>query len=147
MTVGFPWYRNVHVQWETRVPHPGAACLKQPRGIFVRGWGEGRIAWEKEKSPEFGPQKAEEASENPSPALRVLGWGGINMAVSDGYLRAALRSASLSPAFPSQQGFSLTAHLWARAFLHLHGNILAAIGCWQCDVMLEIFWCIMASFN
>lgn len=47
------------------------------RHFCPEGWGEGRIAWEKEKSPEFGPQKAEEATRNLSaslpPCLRT-GW-------------------------------------------------------------------------
>lgn len=104
----------------------GAACLEQPRGIFIRGWGEGRTAWEKEKSPEFGPQKALEASTSPSPRFHVSGQGGIKTAVSEGCLGAALRSTSPAPAFPSQQGFSLAS--------------------WQCISERENFCICMVTF-
>lgn len=76
-----------------------AACLKQPSSVF--GGGEGRIAWEKEKPPEFAHQKQIKI------LLCVSGRGGINTAVRDRCLGTASTSRLAFLASPSQRGFRL----------------------------------------
>lgn len=95
-----PWL-SAFYHAETRMcrEKPGCHLLKNRFSktawrhfFFFFAGRRGRIAREKEKSPEFSPQKAEEANKNASPSLRVSGQGGINMAMRDCCLRAALTS-------------------------------------------------------